>query len=134
MTIPAEENIALVDSSFLVALADRRDQMHQIAVNTYRQLLEENWKLFTTNYLVSEALDMIRAGLGPQMAQQWLRDMRLTVYHADESDEKRARTLVVSSRNPNGLSITDAISAVVMNRLGVQDVIAVDPHLSIEAF
>lgn len=134
MSTPMDERIALVDSSFLVALADRRDQLHQIAVSTYAQLVEEDWKLFTTNYLLSEALDMIRAGLGPQMAQQWLRDCRLTVYHADERDEKRARTLVISSRNRSGLSMTDAVSAIVMNRLGVQDVIAVDPHLSIEAF
>lgn len=127
-----EELIALVDSSFMVALADRRDTQHMVAVTTYQQLVDEGWKLFTTNYLLSEALDMLRAGLGPQLAQQWLRDCRLPVYHADETDERRARTHIIASRNPNGLSMTDAISAIVMDRLRVQDVIAVDPYLTID--
>lgn len=132
LAIPGEDLVALVDSSALVALADRRDAQHQGAVSAYTQLVEQGYKLFTTNYLVSETVDLLRAGLGPSLAQQWLRDHRLPIYHADEQDERRARTLVISSRNPRGLSMTDAISAVVMDRLGVQDVIAVDPYLSIE--
>ena len=132
LLMPDEELVALVDSSAMVALADRRDAQHQGAVAAYNQLVEQGYKLFTTNYLIAETVDLLRSGLGPTLAQQWLRDHRLPVYHADEQDERRARTLVISSRNPRGLSMTDAISAVVMDRLGVRDVIAVDPYLSIE--
>lgn len=132
LVVGNDDLVALVDSSALVALADRRDAQHQGAVAAYNQLVEQGYKLFTTNYLVAETLDLLRAGLGPVLAQVWLRDHRLPVYHADEFDERRARGMVITSRNPRGLSMTDAISAVVMDRLGVQDVIAVDPYLSIE--
>lgn len=127
-----DELVALVDSSALVALADRRDVQHQGAVAAYNELVAQGYKLFTTNYLIAETLDMLRAGLGPALAQVWLRDHRLPVYHADEQDERRARGMVITSRNVRGLSMSDAISAVVMDRLGVQDVIAVDPYLVIE--
>lgn len=127
-----DDLVALVDSSALVALADRRDVQHQGAVAAYNELVAQGYKLFTTNYLIAETLDMLRAGLGPALAQVWLRDHRLPVYHADETDERRARGMVITSRNTRGLSMTDAISAIVMDRLGVQDVIAVDPFLVIE--
>ncbi|MEJ7840061.1 MAG: hypothetical protein WKF81_14700 [Thermomicrobiales bacterium] len=127
-----DDLVALVDSSALVALADRRDVQHQGAVAAYNELVAHGYKLFTTNYLIAETLDMLRAGLGPALAQVWLRDHRLPVYHADETDERRARGMVITSRNTRGLSMTDAISAIVMDRLGVQDVIAVDPFLVIE--
>ena len=132
MVADADEQVALVDSSALVALVDRRDAQHLGAVAAYTELVDQGYKLFTTNYLVSETLDLLRAGLGPALAQVWLRDHRLPVYHADEADERRARNMVITSRNTRGLSMTDAISAVVMDRLGVQDVIAVDPYLVIE--
>jgi predicted nucleic acid-binding protein len=133
LVLAEDDLVALVDSSALVALADRRDAQHLGAVAAYNELVTQGYKLFTTNYLVSETLDLLRAGLGPALAQVWLRDHRLPIYHADEFDERRARAMVITSRNTRGLSMTDAISAVVMDRLGVQDVIAVDPYLVIEA-
>ncbi len=120
--------VALVDSSALVALADRRDALHQQAVAAYTDLSRAGYKLFTTNYLIAETVDLLTAGMGPAVAQQWLRDHRLPVYHADEQDERRARTMVITTRNPKGLSFIDAISAVVMDRLGVREAIAVDPN------
>ena len=132
MDLREDDLVALVDSSALVALADRRDAQHLGAVAAYNELVAQGYKLFTTNYLVSETLDLLRAGLGPTLAQVWLRDHRLPIYHADEFDERRARAMVITSRNARGLSMTDAISAVVMDRLGVQDVIAVAPFQVIE--
>lgn len=125
---PEDAAIALVDSSALVALADRRDALHRQAVAAYNDLSRAGYKLFTTNYLIAETVDLLTAGMGPAVAQQWLRDHRLPVYHADEQDERRARNMVITTRNPKGLTFTDAISAVVMDRLGVREAVAVDPN------
>lgn len=120
--------VALIDSSALVALADRRDALHDQAVLAYNELASSGYRLFTTNYLIAETVELLTAGMGAGIAQRWLRDHRLPVYHADEQDERRARNMVITTRRPEGLTMTDAISAVVMDRLGVHEAFAVDPN------
>lgn len=120
--------VAFVDSSAIVALVDRNDAAHEAVVAAYRDLLEQGYKLFTTNYVIAETVSLLAEGAGADVARQWLRDHRLPVYHADEEDDHRARALVIASRSPRGLSYVDAISLVVMERLGIADAFAVDTH------
>jgi uncharacterized protein len=122
---PAEP-VAFVDSSAIVALVDRNDRSHEAAVAAYRDLLEAGYRLFTTNFVIAETVSLLAEGAGPDIARQWLRDHRLTIYHVDAEDEQRARVRVIASRSERGLSYTDAISAVVMERLGIADAFAVD--------
>ena len=123
---------AVVDSSALIALIDRDDASHAAAVDAYRGLVADGYKLFTTNYAVAETFDLLRTGLGLAVAQRWLRDSRLPVYHADEHDEAKARRLVLRASEQRSLSLTDAVSLVVMDRLGVADAFAVDQHFLAE--
>jgi predicted nucleic acid-binding protein len=125
--------IAFVDSSAIVALVDTNDRTHEAAVGAYRELVDQGYRLFTTNHVIAEVVDLLSAGIGPDVARRWLRDHRLPVYHADEQDEHRAKALVISSRSPQGLSLVDAISLVVMERFGVADAFAVDPGFLSEA-
>jgi predicted nucleic acid-binding protein len=125
--------IAFVDSSAIVALVDSNDRTHGAAVNAYRELVDQGYRLFTTNHVIAEVVDLLSATIGPDIARRWLRDHRLPVYHVDEQDEHRARALVISSRSPQGLSLVDAISLVVMERFGVADAFAVDPGFLSEA-
>lgn len=120
--------VAFVDSSAIVALVNAGDASHRAAVAAYTDLLDQGYKLFTTNHVVAETVELLSIGLGPDVARRWLRDHRLPVYHADEQDEHRARALVISSRSPRGLSWVDAVSLVVMERFSVADAFAVDPH------
>ena len=120
--------VAFVDSSAIIALVDRNDATHQAAVDAYNDLVEQGYRLFTTNYVQAETVSLLADGVGPEVASQWLRDHRLPIYHADEQDELRARAQVIASRSPRGLSYVDAISLVVMERLGVADAFAVDPN------
>lgn len=120
--------VAFVDSSALVALVDVNDSTHQAASGAYAELVQQGYRLFTTNHVIAETVDLLIEGTGADTARQWLRDHRLPVYHADEQDEKRARALVISSRNPRGLSFVDAVSLVVMERFSVADAFAVDSH------
>jgi len=121
-----------VDSSAIVALVDRDDTSHRAAVNAYRGLVAAGYRLFTTNYVVAEAFDLLCTGVGPSVARQWLRDSKLAIYHADEQDERKARKLVIQAEGKRGLSLTDAISVVVMERLDVADAFAVDPNFLAE--
>ena len=124
----APDPVAFVDSSAIVAMVDANDRSHGPAVSAYADLLQQGYKLFTTNHVIAETVDLLTQGVGPDAARRWLRDHRLPIYHADEQDEHRAKALVISSRSPRGLSYVDAISLVVMEKFGVADAFAVDPH------
>jgi predicted nucleic acid-binding protein len=124
----ADELVAFVDSSAIVAMVDANDTTHNAAVAAYHELLDAGYKLFTTNHVIAETVDLLTNGVGPAVARQWLRDQRLPIYHADEQDNHRARAMVIASRSARGLSYIDAVSLVVMERFGVADAFAVDPH------
>jgi len=124
----ADPGLAIfVDSSAIVALVDRDDSAHAAAVAAYGNLLAQGYKLFTTNYVIAEAFDLLSTGVGPDVARRFLRDCKLAIYHADEADERRAKRVVLRQTGPNGLTLTDAVSFVVMERLAVADAFAVDP-------
>ena len=123
-----ESPAVFIDSSAIVALVDQDDGSHQDAVAAYHGLVAAGYRLFTTNYVIAETYDLLRTGVGHAVARQWLKDSGLATYHADEQDERRARRMVLRARGAQGLTITDAISLVVMERLGVADAFAVDPN------
>jgi len=127
----AQAPVAFVDSSAIVALVDRDDATHAAAVEAYRSLVASGYKLFTTNAVVVEAYDLLVTGVGPEVAKRWLREMRLPVYHIPEEDEERARRLV-AEESSRAVSLTNALSFVVMERLGVAEAFAVDPSFLAE--
>lgn len=124
--------VAFVDSSALVALVDRDDATHAAAVEAYRGLVESGYKLVTTNHVIAETYDLLSGGLGAALARQWLRDVNIAVYHADEQDEAKARRLIIAAAEQRLLSYTDAVSLVVMDRLSIADAFAIDPNFLAE--
>jgi uncharacterized protein len=124
--------VAFVDSSAIVALVDRDDASHAAAVDAYRSLVTSGYRLFTTNHVVVEAYDLLSGGVGVAVARRWLREHRLAIYTTDEADEEKARRMVAATDGARSISLTDAISFVVMERLGVADAFAVDPHFLAE--
>lgn len=126
-SVQPETKVAFVDSSAIIALVNREDTIHSQAVDAYHELVNDGYRLFTTNYVVAETVLLIDIGFGPDAAREWLRDHRLPVYHADDQDERRAIANITSSRRGSRISMTDAISTVVMERLGISDAFAVDP-------
>jgi len=126
MVTPLPQNrAAFVDSSALVSLVDRDDFTHRAAVDAYESLKLEGYRLFTSNHIVAETFDLLAGSLGHEVARSWLDEMGLPVYVADANDIEQARDRVVTSRKP--LNFNDALSVVIMQRLGVADAFAVDP-------
>ena len=118
---------AFVDSSAIVALVDQDDAAHSAAVSAYEELSGSGYRLFTTDHVVVETYDLLLNGVGPVVAATWLRTHRLPVYATDETDLSAAQTILAGRPNDSPISIVDALSLAVMERLGVTDAFAVDP-------
>jgi predicted nucleic acid-binding protein len=124
--------VAFVDSSAIVTLIDHDDASHAAAVDAYRSLVTSGYRLFTTNHVLDEAFELLSAGVGATAARQWLRSHRLAIYYVDETD-LAAAIAAITGRDPKSpISLTDALSMVVMERLGVTDAFAVDPSFLAE--
>lgn len=122
---PTEPTV-LVDASAIIALVDRNDRSHDVAIAAYTELKQLGYRLFTTNFVLAEAVQLMTDGVGANVARQFLRDHRLAVYHATEEDEARATAMVLASHSQRGLSLVDAISRVVMEKLGISEAFVVD--------
>ena len=119
--------IAFVDTSAIIALVDRDDQTHEVAVNAYHSLVDDGYRLFTTNHVIGETYDLLAATLGHEVATQWLQDVGLAVYVTDNQDEERARERILAAAARHPIRYSDAISLSVMERLGIEEAFAVDP-------
>ena len=133
MSGPRTRPVAFIDASAIVALVDAGDRSHDDAVAAYRDLLASGYRLFTTDFVVAEAFDLLRVGVGVETARAWLRDHRLPVYRADETDLEQATRLLLDENAPAERSFADAVSLAVMERLGVSDAFAVDRHFLADA-
>lgn len=119
--------VAFVDSSAIVTLVDADDASHAAAVGAYESLIESGYRLFTTDHVLNEAYDLLLAGIGPAAARKWLKEQRLAIYHVDASDLSAAIAMLAARDDHSTLTLTNALSLVVMERLGVSDAFAVDP-------
>ena len=122
-----ESLVEFVDSSAIVALVDADDAAHAAAVEAYRQLCRDGYRLFTTDHVVVETYDLLVNGVGPIVASAWLRDHHLPIYCVDEVDLRAAADILAARPVDSPVSLVDALSISVMERLGVADAFAVDP-------
>jgi len=125
--------IAFVDASAIVALVDRDDRSHLDMVAAYRSLVEDRYRLFTTDFAAAETYDLLRVRLGAEVARRWLRESTLAVYHVDAADLRRAERMLQRARSDEGLSFTDAVSLVVMRRFNIGDALAADARFLADA-
>lgn len=123
---------AFVDSSALVALADRGDATHAGAVAAYQELRDAGYRLFTTEFAIVEAFDLISLSLGPERARAWLAKLEIARYHLDEADLARAHHRLVTDERLASRTLTDALNLAAMERLGVRDAFAVDEQFTVE--
>lgn len=124
---------AFVDASALVALADSGDATHAGAVAAYEQLREGGYRLFTTEYAITEAYELLRLSLGNDLARSWLAKLEIARYHLDEADIARAHHRLVTDDRLASRSLTDALNITAMERLGVHDAFAVDAGFPVDS-
>ena len=119
-----------VDSSAYLALLDQHDRNYRQAQAIVEALADARYRQFITNTLLIEAHALILTELGISVAAQFLRDMdrsRTVVVRVRAADETRAK-LLIYQYDDKPFSFTDAISFVVMERLGIHIAFTFDRH------
>jgi predicted nucleic acid-binding protein len=118
--------VSFVDASALVALADRDDGSHAVAVSAYQDLVASGFRLFTTDLALTAAHELISAALGPDTARFWLAQCNILVYRVAAADLEEGRRAIEEGWSAPDATLADTIHLAVLDRLGVTDVFAVD--------
>ncbi|MBC8235194.1 type II toxin-antitoxin system VapC family toxin [bacterium] len=122
-----KERTIFVDSGAFLALLDADDSRHAEAVKLLEKIERENYPTITTNFVVAEAHALILSNLGADVAREWLKNLSIPIWQVDKSEEDEAKEIIFKF-NDKGYSLTDAISFMVMRKIGAQKVFAFDRH------
>ena len=124
---------ALVDSAAYFATVDTRDANHDVARTIARRLQEQQWRVYTTNFVIAEAHSLILSRRGRSFAARFLFDMEQSrgteIVRARVEDERRARE-IIARYDDKDFSLTDAISFAVMERLRIPFAFTFDAHFA----
>ena len=119
------EQMALIDTSAVIALSDTQDQFHSEAKALFK---EEGFVWFTVNVTAHESFTRVRydRDLGAALGQfDFLRSDRFRLLAFNADDEQEARCLL-EKYGDQTLSFHDALCAVVMLRIGIYKIFSFD--------
>lgn len=120
-----------VDTAGWMACADSGDPAHGHACQVRDDALEEGILLVTTDYVVDEALTLIRKRLGLGAASAWWEQLegstRLRWEWIGMARAERARDVFFRYRDKD-YSFTDCTSLVVMRQLRLRQALTTDDH------
>lgn len=121
-----------VDSGAYLALLDSEDEHHDQASVILRNLARARYRSFTTNTVIIESHALLLSHMGIAQADQFLtgiEESTTTIIRVRAGDEERAKQ-IVHRHTDKDYSLTDAISFVVMERLGISLAFAFDRHFA----
>ena len=118
---------SFVDTSAFYALLDAEDPHHRKSVGLFTQLGQSRTRLLTSNHVLFETYSLILNRLGRRLAHAWLKTFAIHVERATAQDEERAVQIVLRYRDKD-VSLVDASSFALMERLGLRTAVAYDPH------
>jgi predicted nucleic acid-binding protein len=128
-TPPPLARRVLIDTSAYFALVDVSEGSHSGMRASWTRLTEERWHTFTTNFIVAVVHALFLTRLGWEPAASFLRQFlsSTTVVRISAADEERGREIIFQYRDKD-LSLTDATSFAVMERLRIGTALTLDHH------
>jgi predicted nucleic acid-binding protein len=117
----------LADTSANYALLDRSDRNHARAVALARLMRRRHVTPLLTNFIVAETHGLMVSRLGAGLARRWLFGNVWPIERVTTDDEARARD-ILRRYDDKSFSYVDATSFSVMERLGIRQAFAFDPH------
>lgn len=126
-----------VDTAGWMSMADGSDRLHKDAVTVRDDWMREGGVLITTDYVVDEALTLVRMRLGIDAAERWWSQVsesprvRMEWVHG----ERVSKALVWFFRwRDKSFSFTDCTSFVVMRELRIRKALTGDRHFADAGF
>jgi uncharacterized protein len=118
-----------VDASFWVALRDARDEQHGLAAAVARHIVERRWRLVSTWMVFAESHAPFARSTARK--EQVLRDFTanplMTLVEVTPADRTEALALLRQHADKD-YSLCDAVSFVLIRRLGLLRAAAFDDH------
>lgn len=121
------ERTIFVDSGAYLAILDANDANHEKAIEINAKIQQEGYLTLTTNFVVAEAHALILSNLGHNLAREWLEKLLTPIWQVVECDEAEAKQIIFKYKD-KAYSLTDALSFVIMRKLGMRKFFAFDRH------
>ncbi len=123
-----ERHAAFIDTSAFQALADENDGFHRDALRIQAQLVNNRWRLVSSNYVLAETHAALLRRVGRAAALTFLEQFLagpIRLIRLKPEDEFQAISILRRFTDKD-FSFTDAGSFVVMERLGIDQAFAFD--------
>jgi predicted nucleic acid-binding protein len=130
-------NPVFLDTGYLVAVEAVDDQHHSVAIKHWLQFLQNPSQLVTTSFVLDEVVTFFtsrgRHAKAVDLGQRLLSSPSVRLVHVDE-ELLRTAFEYLARRPDKRFSLTDCISFVLMNRLGIQEAFSFDVHFEQAGF
>ena len=120
----------LVDTSAILALADRNDTQNEVAIAATRRANRERSRLLIHSYLIEESTALLQNRLGLDSALRFASSLKHFFVHWIDADDHERAVSLLRARGRRGLSLVDCASFVVMRKYGVTEALAFDEDFS----
>ncbi len=124
-----------VDTSAFLAIMNADDRFHRSARDTWKEILNSDSTLFTSNYILLETAALLQHRFGIEALRLFDGDLMPVVETSwvDESLHKQGLSALFAA-NRRDLSLVDCISFEVMRHKGIHLVFTFDPHFEEQGF
>jgi len=126
-----------IDTGAFLGRQRADDQHHRAALAGWSQLEKRRARLFTSNFVLDEAITLLtrRAGAGfaADQARVWYSSAVLRILRPDADDEQRALDLLEKYAD-QAVSFTDCVSFVLMKRERLKRAFSFDRHFTSAGF
>jgi predicted nucleic acid-binding protein len=126
-----------LDTGYVVALESVNDQHHSAAIDHWRRFLKKPTQLFTTSFVMDEAVTYFtsrgRHAKAVEVGTRLMNSSTVRLVHVDE-ELLRAAFTYLERRPDKRFSLTDCVSFVLMQRLGIQEALTFDVHFEQAGF
>ena len=120
-----------LDTGYLIALEAADDQHHTAALRHWRAYIQSRPQLVTTSFVLDEVATFFnsrgRHAKAVEVGERLLASPSVRLVHVDE-DLFGAAWTYFRRRDDKRFSLTDCVSFVLMERLGMESALAFDAH------
>ena len=122
-----------MDSSAWIAIYDRSDEHHREAVDIKDRLLLFRTTFVLTNHVFDEVVTFLKTRVGHRFALSFGQMVKTSKFvkmiHCSEEIEDKAWAFLERYEDKD-FSLTDCVSFILMNTLGIKEFFAFDEHFN----